>query len=570
MADVLITPILYSDICGTKPSIGDLIEIVRTPEWRLVPSRCIGIAALSWQHGIEDPEHQYRLFRDFGVRLLYGAALDSRLRKNSQQRLYTRESLLAVLRIAVVNKTDPGTILSDLEFADVFHKAVLMANELIADELNPEVVTNGPKDFLATELRSILAQQQNPHDLIARTNALFEWNETPRAAAHGGVLPLRSDFEQVTGLSPEEFAAATYLALSRAAAMITWDNFALHGPAFNPNDWLQSQGVVNKAPMISWYKRHTVSLAKARSDWTSETSLSFAGAGPLWKKPMVEDDDGLLFMPSPFFVANMLGDGAYFELFDGYGDRNTQFSTLYGHFFQDYIEDRFRSGYEGRPEVAIWADVPYPGGDSSDVIISEAGHVIFIEVVAKRMQLVGSVLRLDEKAIADDLRLGVIEKLEQLRDNIAAFRKGTLLPEIDRVPGQRIYPVLVAPREWPRIYLLLHLLKEAPYAELFVDCEPVEFLDVGEVESLEARLQLGMRLAELLDRKNKSTPQNRALSLHNYLTVVEPGTYPIRTTPIREKGGDLAKKLMEIATSWGNQSPTVPDEGSGAGAPPNA
>ena len=548
--DVLLTPITYSELFGSVPTFGELTDLVCAPEWKLLASRCIGVAAISWQHGIEDPEHQYKLFRDFGFQLLYGPALDSKLTKESHRRLYTRESLLAILRVAVVNRTDPGKLFSDLEFADLFHKAVLMANELFVNELNPEAVTNGAKDLLATELRSILAQQENPHDLIARTAALFEWNETERATVHGGALPLRDDFTQFTGLAPEEYAAATYCALSRAAAMRSWDEFAFHGPAFDPNTWLSGQGIVDKQPMMTWFQGHTVTIGTARADWVKESSLSLAGAGPLWKRPMVEDEEKLLFIPSPFFVANMLGDGAYFQLFDGYGDRNIQFSTLYGHFFQDYVEDRFRSGYVGRPEADIWADISYPGGQSSDVIISEAGHVIFVEVVAKRMQLIGSVLRLDEKKIADDLRAGVIEKLQQLQDNISAFRDKTLLPEIERPPGQRIYPVLVAPREWPRIYVLLHLLREELYANLFADCEPVELLDVGEIEDLEGRLVQGLRLAELLDRKNKSTPQNRALSLHNYLTNVEPGTCPIKRSPMRARGGELAKGLMEIARGW--------------------
>jgi hypothetical protein len=82
---------------------------------------------------------------------------------------------------------------------------------------------------------------------------------------------------------------------------------------------------------------------------------------------------------------------------------------------------------------------------------------------------------------------------------------------------------------------LLHLAWFAPEAApcpfhigyIFAACEPVELLDVGEVEDLEGRLNPGLRFAELLDRKNKSTPQNRALSLHNYLTVVGRPSSPV-------------------------------------------
>ncbi|MGA3038871.1 MAG: hypothetical protein ABSE64_15510 [Vulcanimicrobiaceae bacterium] len=545
--NVVLTPVIYSDIFGEPASLEKLVEFVRVPNWKLVGTRCIGIAALSWQHGIEDPEHQARLFREFGYPLLYGPGIAS-IMQDPRRRLYTRESLLAILRIAAVNEVAPGTLLSDLEFADVFHKAVLAANELVTNELNPENPVHGAKDFLATELRSILAQQQNPHDLIARTAAFFEWSESARATEYLGELRPRSDFESFTSLTPEKFAAATYLTLARAANMRTWNDVLQQGAGFDPETWLSTQGITDKTVMQAWLSRHTVSISQARGAWSKESSLSFAGAGPIWKTPLVADD--LSFMPSPFFVANMLGDGAYFELFDGYGKRNTQFSTLYGHFFQHYVEDRFRSGYAGRADAELWADVPFSGGRSTDVIVAEDGSAIFIEVVAKRMQLVGSVLKLDEYVIVEDLRLGVIEKLEQLRDNIAAFRARNLLPGVPRLEGQKIYPVLVAPNEWPRIYLILHLLEQEPYKSLLADCEPIEFLDVGEVEVLEAQLKLGLKFAHLLDRKNRTTTRNRSLSMHNYLTVVEPGTYPIARSPMREKGGDVARALIELAKGW--------------------
>lgn len=546
--DLILSPICYSEVCGQAPSLSDLRTLIAIPEWKLLASRCIGIASIAWQHGIEDAEQHEMLFREFGRRLLYGPALELKLRRGSHRRLYTREGLLAIQRLAIV-KQSTGTALSDSEFSDVFHKALLVANELVVEELNPESPSNTAKDFLATELRSVLSQQQNPHDLIARSASLFEWSNSLRGRARGADR-LHNDFIKFTGLTPDEYAASAYLTLARSASTRTWDQFSILGAAFDPQCWLSSQGVVDMQAPMTFLDRHTVSIHKARTAWARETSLSFAGAGPLWKRPLVADQDGLIFVPSPFFVGNLLGDGTYFELFDGYGDRNTEFSTLYGHFFQDYVEDRLRNGYAGRTDARLWADIPFANGRSSDVIISEGKHVIFVEVVAKRMQLVGSVLRLSESAIADDLLMGVIKKLQQLQDNINAFRSGALLPEIPRVEGQRLYPVLVAPREWPRLYVLMHLLGTEPHLNLLINCEPVELLDVGEVEDLEGRIRSGLRLAELLDRKNHSTAQNRAISLHNYLTVVEPGTFPVLRSPTRERGGDVAKRLMDLAATW--------------------
>jgi hypothetical protein len=89
-----------------------------------------------------------------------------------------------------------------------------------------------------------------------------------------------------------------------------------------------------------------------------------------------------------------------------------------------------------------------------------------------------------------------------------------------------------------------------PYGKLLTESEPVEFLNIGEVEDLEGRLLVGLRLAELLDRKNRTTPGNRALSLWNFLVLMEPGTCPIDSVPTRIKGQALAHSLIELARSW--------------------
>jgi hypothetical protein len=551
MSEIIITPLLFSEFYTDVPTLEYLTSEVRAFDWHYFAERCVGIAAISWKSGVEDPVQQQALVQAFARDLIYAPALLDRLRREPERRLYLRESLLALLRVCLMERAASDTQVSDREFQGGFHRALLMANELVFNELNPPVVTNTASDLLPTELRSILSRIPDINDLVERTFSLFAWNATQRSTKHAEHLPLSDDFKNFTGQTPENYMASIYVMLSRCAAISTWDQFSQLGVAFKPTAWLQTLGISKMDEPLTWIERHTVELEAVCTDWKKTTSLSFAGAGPLWNKPLVHGDDDLHFIPSPFFLANMFGDGAYFELFDGYGNENEKFSTLFGHFFQDYVEDRFRAGYKGRDNVEIWCDIPYPGGQSTDVIVNEAGDILFIEVVAKRMQLLGSILHLDEESIAKDLLRGVLIKIKQLHANIAAFNKKTLLPDVSRPTGQRIFPILVSPNEWPRIHLLKNVLTQEPFASFLPDCEPLEFLDAGEVEDLEGRLQAGLSLSHLLDRKNRGpSPQHRVWSMHNYLTLAEPGTYGGITPPARERGREIIHSLAKLGVSW--------------------
>jgi hypothetical protein len=174
----------------------------------------------------------------------------------------------------------------------------------------------------------------------------------------------------------------------------------------------------------------------------------------------------------------------------------------------------------------------------------------FIEVVAKRMNLIKSVLRLDPAQIEEDLRQGVLKKIRQLQRNIEDFRSGELFPEVERREVQRIFPILVSPKAFPRIYAIANLVKEVQENEnLLRDTEPIEYLTMEEVESIEGDLAVGLNFGDLLHRKNNSTRQRRFMTLNNYLIDEEPH---MATAPNRalERGSLAARKVVETATRW--------------------
>jgi hypothetical protein len=551
----VILAITYTDIFGgDSPTRSDLAEVVSRMNWRDAATASSGLSAITWQHGIEDPEHQ-AMIESFVKDLPYGPALVVRLRSDQSRVLFTRESLLAVLRAAVVGRSNATNSL--LEHMDFFTKANLIASELIHTEIDPPNRTNTSADLLGIELRSNIQKLENPHDLLARTSALFHWSRTPVAQASHNALALETDLAAFTGLTPIEFAAGAYSVLARAAAMRTPNDVSQSKVFFTLGEW--QRGLKQTHVLTQWAETNSVSISAGRDAWAAEQSLSFAAAGPLWRRPLVQDEGGRYFAPCFQFIANSMGDGTYFALLDGYnGETKDKFTRLYGEFFEQYVVELLRTGYAGRTDCELHREFEYERDGqvvkSSDLIIAEGNHIMFVEVVAKRLNLVTSVLRLDDESIQRDITKGVLEKAWQLNRNLADYRDGVLLPDLPRHTGQRLYPLLVAPRDWPRVWVIDNVLPEEQREKgLLTEAEPLEMLDVAEVEFLEPALSAGRRLAELLDRKNRSPVDAipyRMLSLHDYLIRVEPSFLPEVTTPTRRRGDELAAELIHLMESW--------------------
>ena len=554
MPPLILTPLEYTQVCSNDPPTREfLVELVRRMHWQQLIQRCAGISYLSWRQGIENLAHQNNLAENLVRSLFYGPAIIRRLRHEPQYRLCTREGLFALLRLAFIEKSEGD---DSFDFADSFVRANLAVNQLINAETLVDAPTGGASDLLRSELRSEIQQLENFHDLIGRTHALFEWSDSEAGRNSKNALPLKDDLRRFTGLTPLEYGAAAYSIVSRSTGFKKWDDVE------SVPLWLKLEQMgqfTDSTPMQKWLDACSVPIEEACETWAQEPSLSLAAVGPLWSKPVLRDGEFYMIPYAPL-ATNTMGDETYFSLLHGYGsddddeEKKKQFMTLYGEFFEDYVVDVLTRAYGDRQDIRFTPEIIYgePELRSSDFIVQEGDDIIFFEIVAKRMNMTGSVLNFSAQSIATDLELGVSCKIRQIHDNIQRFRERTLLPEWPRNASQRFFPVLVAPHERPRIYVIKEILPKLMQDEHFLDgCEPIEFLDVGEVESLEGALKSGSRLGALLDRKNSGpAPATRFWSLHNYLVEMEQTFLPQGPSLARERGGQAAKEMVSLATSW--------------------
>jgi hypothetical protein len=232
----VISSIPYSDIWCGAPTRAELEELIAKADWRDVVTTIAGVAAIGRQYGIEDDAHARTVESFIADQPLYGQSLILKLRADNSQVLFTDESLLAVLRLAVVSHGSSS--LMQRELRDLITRAVLMANELIHDEINPPHRTGSPADLMASEIRSNTSILDNPHVLLARTAAFFEWCKDSGRIRSANELPVESDFHEMTGLTPEEYAAGAYAVLSRAAVIREPINISRSTVVFTIDQWL--------------------------------------------------------------------------------------------------------------------------------------------------------------------------------------------------------------------------------------------------------------------------------------------------------------------------------------------
>jgi hypothetical protein len=136
--------------------------------------------------------------------------------------------------------------------------------------------------------------------------------------------------------------------------------------------------------------------------------------------------------------------------------------------------------------------------------VFEGDDVIFIEVVAKRVNMIGAVLELDDDAIEDVLEKGVAKKLRQLHTNIVAYRAGEIFADRERPAGQRLFAMIVTPVPYPHSYLMMEYIPRLIAEERLLPdiaaivMADIVMADVEEIELLEDGVPLGLRLGKLL------------------------------------------------------------------------
>jgi hypothetical protein len=127
------TYVTYDALCHDPVTRDSLVAIVRAIPWQAAAKIAAGVACISWQHGVEDRDEQRKFVDAFTRELIYGHTLIRLLENDEKSAIFTRENLLAVFRVALVEMSDGDR---NCNIPDAFTRACLMVNTLVSAEIS--------------------------------------------------------------------------------------------------------------------------------------------------------------------------------------------------------------------------------------------------------------------------------------------------------------------------------------------------------------------------------------------------------------------------------------------------
>jgi len=279
--------------------------------------------------------------------------------------------------------------------------------------------------------------------------------------------------------------------------------------------WLQH--LQDPSSIQPFLREFSTSIEDIHRDWSTTPAKSFSLAAfePLLKRPFVRLNKDQIIAPLPSLICNALGEGFYHGLLDMYDktDRD-KLARCFGVFLEEYVRRVFRSAYLNIPHCCVLGDEAYGKRNSkraTDVVVFEGDDVIFIEVVARRVNL-GAILDFNESSIEEVFYNGIERKLKQLHLNIESYIAGELYPKRTRPSHQRIFAMIATSVPYPTVYAVNEYIPEIVASNDWLhNVESIEMISVDDIELLEDSMPRGFRLADFLISR-KSEPDKRPLN----------------------------------------------------------
>jgi len=155
----------------------------------------------------------------------------------------------------------------------------------------------------------------------------------------------------------------------------------------------------------------------------------------------------------------------------------------------------------------------------------------------------------DLGAFDADVEKILLGKARQLTDRIRDFREGLYsIGGLTRTDLPRIYPVITALQQLPESTITWRYFNQRLHDEGLLQAdgiEPLQLLDIEEIEILEGILPQGLSLLELLERR-MADPERRYISMKNFLiaAIGERGVNEYMHGQYRELGAHVLDLLF--------------------------
>lgn len=246
----------------------------------------------------------------------------------------------------------------------------------------------------------------------------------------------------------------------------------------------------------------------------------------LRQRPLIYARRGYLVCPSPRFLKERFTSGIYWTIADSLPERRRlRFFRYFGELFEEYVSRALTRMIPDGGGLArrLFREFPYQAAHgevrTSDLMVVYGRSAVFFEVNSARLQTQTTV-RGDPKAFERDAGKMIIENAKQLARVITDFRQGRFqLGETSSRDIDRIYPVIVTLQTFPQLPQIWSWLSHWMVAKKVkldgAGVRPLQVLDSEEIENLEAIVQNGYSISDVLEAKCSS--KYREESLKNFL-----------------------------------------------------
>ncbi|MBI3291477.1 MAG: hypothetical protein HYZ73_01520 [Elusimicrobia bacterium] len=246
----------------------------------------------------------------------------------------------------------------------------------------------------------------------------------------------------------------------------------------------------------------------------------------LRQHPLIYARRGYLVCPSLRFLKERFTSGIYWTIADSLPERRRlRFFRYFGELFEEYLSRALKRMIPDGGGLArrLFREFPYPAtrGEvrTSDLMVVYGRSAVFFEVNSARLQTQTTV-RGDPQAFERDAGKMIIENAKQLARVITDFRQGRFhLGETASRDIDRIYPVIVTLQTFPQLPQiwgwLSHWMAAKGVTLGGTGVRPLQVLDSEEIENLEAIVQNGHSISDVLEAKCSS--EYREESFKNFL-----------------------------------------------------
>jgi len=522
--------VTYSELTGREPTIEEFVERLQGIGLKSLMYNLSNLIQVLHNDGVGNLELQRRL-RNQALTPQRLARLTT-LEHWDERIIFFPQQILFSVKMAILHSPDKEDSHSDGEFRNALLDVLLIASDLIGHLALSEDTEELEKTLLSHQVRDYLMNMVDQFRyMIPRASVLYlklPFEEEMRAARDFTDLP--SVFKDATGIALKDYIAfgsailGWFLDQSELRRSYKPERQSVNPKTFFSKAKIDSAEVERLLEMLT----HTYETANAkileRGGEPAKFNYDFL---PFMEKPLYQVKEDVIVPLHLTYLESKFTNAIYWRIFDHLqGEDRLKFTRFFGNLFETYVRRAIQRAIPDNPLLArrVYPEFTYNTGagdrKSSDVVVIYENSAIFLEVTASRIRMETTALSGDLQAFDGDLDKIILQNSQQLTDRIRDFRDG--LYSFDGITSREIhtiYPVIVTIHSLPESTLIWNYIREQLEKRNLLQedgVEPLQLIDVEEMEILEAILQQGQSLLQVLQGR-AADPERRNIGLKNYL-----------------------------------------------------